>query len=99
MNGLAIIRTLPLGSSAAGPSAIPRSSGKSGPACQPPLKIAVWAAPQAVAPVAKTLPALIKTAGPTSNEAKRRPPQSAADSQSCTAVPPPGLVHLPDAGL
>ena len=37
INGLAIIRTLPLGSSAAGPSAMSSESGKSGPGVQTPV--------------------------------------------------------------
>src|SRR5436190_9218620 len=89
--GLAIIRTLPLGSSAAGPSVMPRPSGKSGPAVQVPVfesKTAAWAAPHALEPVENTVPSGLSTAGPTSNDATSSPPHAAAESQSWVTVLP-----------
>src|SRR5436305_685701 len=74
MPGLVSTSTFPLGSNAAGPSAMSRPEGKSGPDVQMPVresKIAVC--PEALgpplAPVANTVPSGLRTAGPSSAEA------------------------------
>src|SRR5207249_9895891 len=96
--GLAMISTLPFVSSAAGPSATPSVPGKSGPAVHVPVrvsKIAVWAAPHRLAPMAKTVLSGRKAAGPTSYEALSAPLQ---ESHSWTTVLP-ALDQVPEPGL